>query len=197
MKHKFLSAALCLVSGVVAIHQGCSTAQPKEEETSAVVPISREEVILKGAHLVDIMGCNDCHSPKVFTEQGPVPDPDRLLSGHPADMALPPVDKSVLSNWVLFGMHNTNAVGPWGVSFAGNLTSDATGIGSWSLEQFKRAMTQGKYKGLENGRMLLPPMPWPNYRHLSDEELEAIFAYLQSTRPVKNVVPAPIAPNEL
>jgi len=58
-------------------------------------------------------------------------------------------------------------------------------------------MTQGNYKGLENGRMLLPPMPWPNYRHLSDEELEAIFAYLQSTRPVKNVVPAPIAPNDL
>ena len=85
----------------------------------------------------------------------------------------------------------TAAAGPWGISFAANLTPDETGIGSWTFEQFKTAMTQGKYKGMENGRPLLPPMPWFNFTEMKDEDLRAIFAYLKSIKPVKNVVPPP------
>ncbi|MBK7638324.1 MAG: hypothetical protein IPJ13_31660 [Saprospiraceae bacterium] len=82
-----------------------------------------------------------------------------------------------------------------GVSFAGNLTPDETGIGSWSLEQFKIAITKGKMKGLEDGRPLLPPMPWQNYAYMMDEDVAAIYAYLRSVPPVKNVVPANIPPS--
>ncbi len=39
--------------------------------------------------------------------------------------------------------------------------------------------------------MLLPPMPWPNYRNLKDEDVKAIFAFLKSVKPVKNLVPQP------
>jgi hypothetical protein len=84
-----------------------------------------------------------------------------------------------------------------GCLFAGNLTSDPTGIGEWSLDQFKIALTQGKYKGMADGRPLLPPMPWFNYINMKHEDVEAIYTYLMSTKPVKNIVPAPITPDKL
>lgn len=68
----------------------------------------------------------------------------KLLSGYPADRPLPPRNADALKDWVLFNSDNTAATGPWGVSFAANLTSDATGIGSWSEEQSRRALIQGK-----------------------------------------------------
>lgn len=153
-----------------------------------------QTLIKRGEYLVSIMGCHDCHSPKTRGPQGPELIADKLLSGYPADRPLPARNADALKNWVLFNSDNTATAGPWGVSFSANLTSDATGIGSWSEEQFRRALTQGKAKGLANNRMLLPPMPWPNFRNLKDDELKAIFAYLKSTKPVANVVPAPIPP---
>ncbi|HSF46727.1 MAG TPA: hypothetical protein VLA58_11995, partial [Chitinophagaceae bacterium] len=103
---------------------------------------------------------------------------------------LPPYDSSIAkSGWVLMGMEGTTMVSPLGVSFSANITSDDTGIGSWSFEQFKKAFTQGKFKGLDNTRPLLPPMPWENYKHMPEEDVESIFLYLKSTKPVKNVVP--------
>jgi hypothetical protein len=32
-------------------------------------------------------------------------------------------------------------------------------------------------------------MPWQEYRKASDEDLRAVFAYLKSTKPIKNIVP--------
>ncbi len=57
-------------------------------------------------------------------------------------------------------------------------------------------MKQGKYKGLENSRSLLPPMPWMNYTKMKDIDLRSIFAYLKTTG-VKNIVPAAIPPAAL
>jgi hypothetical protein len=93
-------------------------------------------------------------------------------------------------------MNNTAAVGPWGTSFAANLTPDQTGIGTWTEEQFIRAMKQGKWKGLENSRNLLPPMPWQGYSQLPEDDLKAIFAYLKSIKPIYNSVPMAISPIE-
>jgi hypothetical protein len=59
----------------------------------------------------------------------------------------------------------------------------------WTEAQFKKAVTEGKLKGLDNTRPILPPMPWQAFKHLTDEEISSIFAYLKSTKPVKNVVP--------
>ena len=58
-------------------------------------------------------------------------------------------------------------------------------------------MREGKLKGDKGGRMMLPPMPWQNFAKLSDEDLESMFKYLQSTEPVENAVPAPIPPTKL
>ena len=118
-----------------------------------------------------------------------------LLSGYQQGQELPAVDMANLPpGFIAMSGDLTAAYGPWGTSFAANITSHETGIGNWSLEQFKTAMQKGKYKGIENARDLLPPMPWFNFAHLTDEDLEAMYHYLQSTEPVDNVVPAPVPP---
>lgn len=180
---QILFGALILVSSCGSPTE--KTAEPKQP--------SKEEQVKRGEYLVGIMGCNDCHSPKIFGPEGPYPDPNLLLSGHPASMPIAKFDTTMIGPWVLFNPHNTVAVGPWGVTYAANLTSDATGIGNWTLEQFKKAIKEGKYKGMDGARMLLPPMPWPNYKNITDEDASAIFEYLKSTKPVENVVPAPVS----
>ena len=128
---------------------------------------------------------------------GPVPDTTRLLSGHRADSKLAPVPQGVLGpdQWgALTNGELTAWVGPWGTSFARNLTPDvATGIGSWTEEIFIKALRTGKDMG--EGREILPPMPWFNYALMTDDDLKAMFAYLQSLEPIENAVPDPIAPS--
>jgi hypothetical protein len=182
--------ALGVIISVGVILVSCEAA--KSEISS--VAYTQEELLQRGQYLVSTSACHDCHSPKVMTSHGFEPDPERLLSGHPADLPIPSVNQEALKDWILFNPHLTAIAGPWGVSFAANITSDETGIGNWTEEQFLRAIREGTYKGLKGGRPLLPPMPWPVYRNMTDNDLKAIFAYLKSTKPVRNVVPAPIAP---
>jgi len=159
---------------------------------------SKEELIKRGEYLVQITGCNDCHSPKKMGANGPEIIPELMLSGYPADMPIPRGDKNVLSaGFSVFAPDLTAAAGPWGVSFAGNLTPDPNGIGSWTEEQFKKALTQGKFKGQDKGRMLLPPMPWGNYTKMADEDVKAIFTYLKSIKAVNNKVPPPLTPDKI
>ena len=100
-------------------------------------------------------------------------------------------------DWILFSNGLTAAVGPWGVSYAANLTPDDTGIGNWKFEQFEIAIRKGKYKGIESNRPLLPPMPWQMISNMTDEDLKAVFTYLKSLPPVNNLVPAPVSPEKL
>ncbi len=110
----------------------------------------------------------------------------------------PPVNKSQVGpgNWVLLNEELTAFVGPWGMSFAANLTpDDQTGIGLWTEDVFIKALRTGKHMGA--GRPILPPMPWFNLVQAKEEDLQAMFAYLKSLPPVKNQVPTPIPPDEL
>lgn len=157
--------------------------------------VTAQDQIKRGQYLVNTLGCNDCHSPKIMTDRGPMPDPKRLLSGHNSNEVLPAYDAETAKGYVLFNMNSTAVIGPWGTSYAANLTPDATGIGAWSEEQFLKAMKEGKYKGLDGSRQLLPPMPWPAYSHMPDEDLKAIFAYLKSLKPVDNLVPQATPPS--
>ena len=154
------------------------------------------DLVDRGNYLVHTIGCDHCHTPKVMTPQGPVPDMDRWLMGYPSQEVLPKINKSEIGpdKWVLLNNDLTAAVGPWGVSFAANLTPHQTGLGNWTFEQFKKAMTEGKYKGVENTRMLLPPMPWQSYAGMKDEDLKAIYEYLKSIKPIENLVPDHISP---
>lgn len=159
----------------------------------------KPDAVERGKYLVTIMGCHDCHTPKV---QGPGGvfqlDTKRLLSGHPADLPYP--------TWTAADLKDRNALalttpmltawaGPWGVSFGINLTPDKeTGIAEWSEDTFIRTMRSGKHQGQPNGRDILPPMPWENFKAATDEDLKAIWEYLRSLPPIKNQVPFPVPP---
>lgn len=152
--------------------------------------------IERGAHLVRTMGCNDCHTPWKPGPRGPEPDMTRALTGHPADMVMPPPPALPPGPWLWLGAAtNTAFAGPWGVSFTANLTPDPeTGLGKWTEDMFIATMKTGRHEG--KGRPILPPMPFQILAALGDEDIKSIFAYLQSLPPVKNRVPQPVDPPE-
>jgi len=156
------------------------------------------DLVARGKVLVMFGGCHDCHTPKNFGPQGPVPDMTRQLSGHPAGQQLPPMDKQALTPgyWMLMGPDLQTFVGPWGISYPANLTpDDQTGLGLWTEDVFIKTMKTGKHAG--DGRPLLPPMFTENLRVLPDSDMKAIYAYLRSIPPIKNVVPQPVAPPDV
>lgn len=170
----------------------------KASEKPKTIVMTEQDKIKRGEYLVNSIGCDDCHSPKKVTAEGFEIIPELRLSGFNPEMAaLKPATDAVKQGWMLFASDLTTAVGAWGQSYAANLTSDATGIGNWKEEQFIKALREGKYKGLDNTRPLLPPMPWFVYKNMTDDDLKSIFAYLKTIKPVKNVVPAPKAFNKL
>jgi hypothetical protein len=174
---------------VVLVVVACTSGSARKNEEQ---PLTQEGLIKRGEYLVSAMGCDDCHTPKKMGPQGPEFDFDRRFGGHPANERIGKIDTTVMQiGWVLFGMGLTSSVGPWGLSYAANISSDTTGLGMWTEEQFLRAIRKGLSKGLEGNRPLLPPMPWFVYKNLTDQDLKAVFAFLKSTKPIKNVVPQP------
>ena len=203
-KQSLFSKTSWLLAGFVVVLAALATGSmlfvscgPLTTQEETGFKYSKEELVARGKYLVNTSACHDCHTPKIMTPAGPDFDTTRLLSGYPSSVPIPKVNKDALKDWILFGQDLTSAAGPWGLSFAANLTSDETGTGNWTEEQFMRAIRKGKYKGLEGSRDLLPPMPWQVYRGMTDADLKAIFAYLQTTKPVSNIVPAPIAPEDI
>lgn len=66
---------------------------------------------------------------------------------------------------------------PFGRLYSTNITPDtATGIGKYTFEQFDRAMRKGV---AADGHNLYPAMPYPSYAKMSQEDMQALFAYLQ------------------
>lgn len=188
-----ISILICLL---VIILSGCKGKSRTDVQGNN--SMTKEQLIRRGGYLVSSIGCGDCHSPKKVGPDGLVEIKSLMLSGYPSDAKLPPIDKKVLEQtWQLFNFESTAAAGPWGVSFAANITSDQSGIGSWPEEDFIRAMKQGKFKGMENARTLLPPMPWQDFANLTDDDVKAIYAFLITTTPVNNLVPAPIAAEDI
>jgi len=136
------------------------------KQTPAPAPVSGADQVARGKYLVTVLGCNDCHTPGYFYG---APDEARILSGREL-------------GWK----------GPWGVSYPRNLTPEPqTGIGAWSEADIMNAIRTGKRP---DGRMLLPPMPWPDLAALTDEDAAAIAKYLKTLTPVPHTVPDIVAP---
>jgi len=187
---------LSIVFCSVFIFTSCSQESTANKEIN--VQQSDESIIKQGAYLVSIMGCNDCHSPKKMGANGPEIIPELMLSGYPSDLPIMELKLELIKEgFSIFYPDLSAAAGPWGMTFAGNLTPHETGIGNWTEEQFKKALTEGKYKGMDGGRTLLPPMPWQNYKSLKQEDIHAIFMYLKSIPAVDNLVPQPISPDSM
>ena len=178
---------IMILAGFVLVINACNSGH---EKVTTAAAISKDSLVTRGKYLVTVLGCNDCHSPKKMGPQGPFADTDKLLSGYPAGEPLPAATPDQQKKGpVVFTPDLTAASGPWGISYAANITSDATGIGNWTSQQFKNALRTGKFMGLKEERMMVPPMPWQDFRNLTGADIDAVFAYLKSTKPVKNVVP--------
>jgi mono/diheme cytochrome c family protein len=165
-------------------------------DNSVAMQGTSQSAVARGKYLLDAGGCDDCHTPKNFSQKGPAPDMSRRFSGTPADEKFPPVPAGAIgpNTWGVLGSNDMTAwAGPWGISFAANLTPDkTTGIGNWTEVAFIKSMRTGKHKGVL--RDILPPMPWQSIGQLNDEDLRAMFAYLMSIKPIANKVPDPIPP---
>jgi hypothetical protein len=188
------ASRLFLVAGTALVAAtACNSSQPAPASISvakALTPVER------GEYLVESMGCNDCHTPwKMGANGQPEPDMTRMLSGHPEGVKVNKPAKldgvwmaSVASTFTAWA-------GPWGISYTANLTPDPSGLSAWTEDIFIKAIREGKHMG--TSRPILPPMPWPAFRNLKDEDLKAIFAYLKSIPPVKNHVPDPVSPEDV
>ena len=153
------------------LQQGLPPAKPQK-----LAPVG---TAARGAQLVSLGGCHDCHTPKLPDGQF---DMSKALMGHPVDAPLAPEVVGGAST----NLHLTAWRGPWGLTLARNLTPDKeTGIGSWTMADFKKTMRTGINP---KGEALRPPMPVMNLQNLPDSDLEAIYLHLREQKPIKNPV---------
>ena len=198
--HKLISITACVIVGQVVVSLYCCTMPEQKANAANPTVMSKEQMVAKGKYLVTVTGCNDCHSPKIMTRQGPIVDSTRPLSGSPADMKLPKIDTNQVTpgKWYLGSSDLTAWVGPWGISYAANLTPDsATGIGAWTDELFIKILRSGKFMGVDAGRPIMPPMPVEDFKTLTDDDMKCILAYLKSLTPIKNHVHDYVPPMEV
>jgi len=177
--------------GTLTATQAQKTA--KAEQTAKAKQIQAANAkVQRGAYLVRIGGCHDCHTPFKLGPNGPEPDMSRMLSGHPEGLKMPAPPSLGDGPWVWSGAGtNTAFAGPWGVSYTANLTPDRlTGLGIWDEDMFKKTLRTGRHWGVS--RPILPPMPWQNWAGATDEDLSAVYAYLRTIKPIRNQVPDPV-----
>jgi cytochrome c553 len=163
-------------------------AAPAANARAAQDPIERGKMLVFGG------GCHDCHTTKKMTPAGPEPDMEQMLGGHPESIKIAaPFKPAAGSPWTIATNDTLTAwSGPWGVSFAPNLTPDPDTGMRMTERNFVIAIKTGSHLG--TARPILPPMPWQQYRELSEDDLKALYAYLRSIPPIKNRVPEPIPP---
>ena len=113
--------------------------------------------VKRGAYLVNMAGCSDCHTPQ---------------DSH--GMPMPGLDFA--GGFILDG--------PWGRVASANITPDASGISYYDEGLFAQVMRTGYVKA----RKLNQIMPWTVFSGMTDEDLAAMFAYLQTVPPVHHRV---------
>ena len=129
---------------------------------------AERDPVRHGRYIVSTIGCTFCHTPVR-------------------------ADGSLVDGMLFAGGQKWTAA-PFGDFVSYNLTSDKeTGLGAWTDDQIKAAMTKGIRP--DGTRMLPFPMPWPSYASLTASDLSAIVAYLRTIPPISNRIPAPARPN--
>lgn len=135
--------------------------RPAPNTTVAVTP----ERVERGRYVYTLAACDSCHSPSDETRQ------------------FRPVIEAMRGSGQLLDFE-----GLPGRVYARNITPDLeTGLGKWSDGEKIRAIREGISR---DGHALFPMMPYGNYRHMSDDDVEALVAYLNTLKPVRNPLPA-------
>lgn len=158
-----LAAVLAAVCG--AGYAIVSTKQPKSVPAPSIQVAMTAERVARGKYLYHLADCDGCHSQRDFTRfAGPVVDGGKGSGVEfPKEMGLP------------------------GRIIASNITPDReTGLGQWTDGERIRAIRDGIGR---DGRALFPMMPYGNYRRMSDEDVEALVAYLNTLPAVRNPLP--------
>lgn len=161
----------------------------------AATPSPTPNPVERGKYIVTTSACNDCHTPAKMGPNGPEPDMDRMLSGHPESLKITkPANLDPKGPWMAaVDATFTTWSGPWGISYTANLTPDNnTGLGQWTEQMFIDTIRKGKHMG--TSRDLLPPMPWPVFRNWTDDDIKSVWAYLRTIPAVSNHVPDPVPP---
>ena len=132
-------------------------ALPRHIPPGAEKPFSEADMadkVKKGFYLVTIGHCMECHTP------------------------LGPKGREFETSYGKGGFEFT---GPWGKSVSANITSHKEkGIGAWSDAEIKRAITDGVRK---DGARMKPPMGYEFYKNMTNDDLDAIVAYLRTVPP--------------
>jgi mono/diheme cytochrome c family protein len=126
---------------------------------------AKTDAVAYGAYLANATGCVDCHSKKDKGENVPGTE----YGG---------------------GME---FIQPNGIVRSPNITHDMeTGIGAWTKEAFVARFKMYAQKGYKPAQLkpgdLNTPMPWSMYAGINTEDLEALYDYLKSIKPIKNQV---------
>jgi cytochrome c553 len=149
-----------IVAGVLYLF----TVFPKVPDASGVIVEKTPASIARGRYLANHVAiCMDCHSQRDW----------RYFSG-------PPVPNTAGMGGELFGPEQ----GFPGKIYASNITPAA--VQHWSEGELIRAVTMGVNN---EGQALFPVMPYTEYKHLSQDDLHAIIAYLRTLPPIDNDIP--------
>jgi mono/diheme cytochrome c family protein len=142
--------------------------KPAQASPSDIRVQATPERLARGKYIFEnLAACGDCHSQRDMTRfGGPI-----VVEGQGRG--------NVLSDW-LKGLPGT-VVAP-------NITPDPeTGIGKWTDGEKIRAIREGVDK---DGRALFPMMPYQGFREMSDDDVQALVAYLDALPPLRNPLPA-------
>lgn len=153
--------SVVVIGAAWAVLREPATAPPKN-----ITVLSTPERLERGQYLFVHLGdCNGCHSDRDFSRLG----------------------APVKPNGIGMGMVMPDELGLPGQVVAPNITPDPeTGLGKWTDGEIIRAIREGVDR---EGNALFPFMPYPHFRHMSDEDVESLVAYMRKLTPIRNPLP--------
>ena len=138
---------------------------PASAPPSKITVNASPERVARGKYIYMLADCDGCHSPT-----------NRQLYDNP------PVEGMQAA-----GQPFPDRTTP-GTIVVANITPDRqTGIGNWTDGEKIRAIREGISR---DGHMLFPIMPYSSFRHMSDDDVQSLVAYLNTLSPVRNSLPA-------
>jgi mono/diheme cytochrome c family protein len=133
--------------------------KPLPPLTAPVAPPDPNRPVERGRYLVNaVAGCPGCHTP---TDEKMMPLPGMDFAG------------------------GAPLWGPWGHVASANLTPDPSGIPHYDEAMFIKTIRTGRVNGV---RELNHIVPWRHFRHMTDDDLKAIFGYLRTLKPAQHRV---------
>jgi mono/diheme cytochrome c family protein len=167
--------ALMIAAGLALLSLATAT------QSASAGTYMQEDIITQGRYMATIAGCTSCHTP----DRPEYLNPATLTIDQIKTLAFDGNDALDISKFLAGG--RAFDLGPGGVVYTRNLTPDeATGLGGWTDEQVKLAITTGMNS---KGETLFPVMPYHVYNGMADSDVNAVIAFLKSVNAIENTVP--------